>query len=347
MATAFGLVALALIVWLRHRKSSLFGAFLLFFALLTALAPVTSELTGFALLPQPNRFHVEMELAVLPAFLYLVRSRLRNSFVCGAILVFSAVQLVRFRDYAALSLLPLDIATTSEYKIANWFDRNMPNERVFAPGSVAIWMNLFTDTPQMGGCCDQGVDNFEKRIALHTIFTGQNAGSTDAEMSILWLKAYGVQAVAVSGPRSTEAFKAFANPRKFDGVLTEMWRDADDVIYRVPQRSSSLAHAMEPGSIVTRAPIHGLDVAPIRAYVAALDDPQLDALQFQWTSRHSAAIAGNVGPGQVISVQVSYEPRWRAMVNGKAQSTRADALGLLVIEPECNGRCTVDLQFVR
>ena len=73
-------------------------------------------------------------------------------------------------------------------------------------------------------------------------------------MAVLWLKAFGVDAVAVSGPRSREFFKPFRNPRKFDGLLPELWRDGDDVIYRVPRRSTSLAHVVRPADLAPRRP---------------------------------------------------------------------------------------------
>jgi len=138
-----------------------------------------------------------MEIALVALACYLLRGVTRP-WMFAALILFSTVQIWRFRQYASSSLEPLDIQTTSEYKVADWFDRHMPGERVFVPGSDAIWMNVFTDTPQISGCCDQGVSNLQSHIALYTIYTGQNAGARDSEISILWLKAFGAHAVAVS-----------------------------------------------------------------------------------------------------------------------------------------------------
>jgi hypothetical protein len=221
----------------------------------------------------------------------------------------------------------------------------MAGRRVFAPGSVSVWMNTFVDTPQMVGCCDQSVPSIEQRIAFYTIYQGTNAGSRDAEISILWLKAYGAGAIGVSGPESTEFFKPFANPRKFDGVLPELWRSHGDVVYGVPRRSSSLAHVIEPEQEVRRAPIHGLDVEPLRPYVAALDDPRLPEAEMRWRNAHEIRISTHATPRELISVQTSYAPGWRASANGSPAPVRSDALGLLVIEPHCDGACVVDLAY--
>jgi len=114
----------------------------------------------------------------------------------------------------------------------------MNGARVFAPGNVSLWMNLFTDVPQMAGCCDQSVPDFEDRIADYTIYSGQNAGARDAEYSVLWLTLYGADAVGVTGPKSSEPIKPFRNPEKFSGVLPELWRDGDNRVYRVPRKAA-------------------------------------------------------------------------------------------------------------
>src|ERR1035438_3455800 len=40
-----------------------------------------------------------------------------------------------------------------------------------------------------------------------------------------------------------------------------------------------------------------------------------------------------------------HNPAWRAQANGISCKTRRDALGLIVLEPECNGRCAIDLFY--
>jgi hypothetical protein len=47
----------------------------------------------------------------------------------------------------------------------------------------------------------------------------------------------------------------------------------------------------------------------------------------------------------VISVQVSYHPGWHAKVNGQARQIEADGLGLMLIRPQCNGPCDVELDY--
>jgi hypothetical protein len=46
-----------------------------------------------------------------------------------------------------------------------------------------------------------------------------------------------------------------------------------------------------------------------------------------------------------VSVQVSWDAGWRASVNGVAFPTGKDALGFLVLEPDCAGKCAIDLVY--
>jgi uncharacterized membrane protein YfhO len=58
-----------------------------------------------------------------------------------------------------------------------------------------------------------------------------------------------------------------------------------------------------------------------------------------------AEIHATVERGQVVAVQVTYDPGWEAYANGKRQPIRGDAIDLMVIEPDCRGPCEVSLRY--
>src|SRR5581483_4010897 len=298
--------------------------------------------TTIAIVPQPERFQLEMELGICLA-LGFATARVR--YAVPVVAVFSLAALIANMHFASRLIQPIDVRNTIEYKEAQWLDKNMQGHRVFAPGSVSFWMNILTDTPQLGGCCDQGVPNFRQRVALYTLYSGQNLGTQDGEISTLWLQAYGVHALGVSGAGSREWYKPFANPAKFEGLLPVLWRDGGDVIYKVPQGSDSLAHVIAPSQAISRAPIDGADVAPLRPYVAALNDANLPAASMRWTSGHSAQISATFRPADLLSVQVSYDGGWHALVAGSERKIESDALGMMVIHPECTGACTLEMNY--
>ena len=312
------------------------------FALLLTFFSGVIFLPAFALkiaiLPQPERFQLEFEMGVCLAIAFLISKLGRAPAAVLALLCL--VSIVYNRRHADELIQAIDIGKTAEYKEAIWFDQHMGGRRVFAPGSVSFWMNIFTDTPQMAGCCDQGVSHWQQKVAHYILYAG-----TDAEVSLLWLQAFGVHAAGMSGPGAGEWYKPFANPDKFDGALRELWREGGDVIYEVPQRSASLAHVVRPEQVVTRGPIHGLDVAPLRPFVAALNDPQAPLATMEWKSRSRAVITAGLRAGDLISAQISYHPGWRAIVNGARRKIESDAIGFQVIHPECVGACVIDLIY--
>jgi hypothetical protein len=301
--------------------------------------------------PQPHRFQLELEMAFIPlcllpfhAWWHIWTNRVRIPLLV-ALALFCVFQVREYRQGMDFLTRPVKMENTVEYRATKWLERNAPGERVFAPGSVSVWMNVLGDTPQMVGCCDQSIPSLSHRLAFTTIYDGHLAGSHDAEVSILWLKAYGASVVGVPGPASKEFFKSFQNPRKFEGILPVLWREDDTTLYRVPARSNSLAHVIRRESEVRRQPSRGWDVDPLRPYVAALDDASLPLVEMQWVNAHQARIGATLAADQIVSVQVSYAPGWHATANGAPVPLHGDALGLLIAEPACHGSCAIDLVY--
>lgn len=324
--------------------------FAIFFAFLMSLITLADGWWRIGIVPMAIRYHLEMEmaLAMLAAFAACALFRDRPRWIVAAAilaLMLALVQPIRLqRRWARFLLRPIDISQTVEWRTAQWLSQNWTGERVFLPGSVSFWLNAFSDTPQLWGF-DQGITNPNIRVADFAILTGEWAGVHNAEVSVLWLKALGVQAVGVSGPASTEIYKPFVSPKKFEGVLEPMWRDGDNVLYRVGSPRASLGRVVPRSALVARAPVNGLDVDPLRPYVAALDDPGMPRAEFHWSSAHSAAIAANLDAGQVVSVQMSWHEGWHANVNGRPAPVQHDAIGLMYVDPQVAGPCTIEMVY--
>jgi len=324
-----------------------------FSALLTLMSGVViiAASHGKYLFPQPHRFHLLFELAVtiLAVFaLWPAASRLPRFWrraAAGAICLLSFLQIWNYRVYARQLIHPVSIYQTVEYRIAAWLDRSGPYARVFVPGSISLWLNVFTDTPQLAGCCDQSPPNFASLVAMYTIYTDQNAGDLAAYYSLIWLKAFGVQAIAMDGPASSEAYHPYAHPRKFSGVLAPLWSQDGNEILAIPHRSGGLAHVIPEASLVRRAPVHGLDVAPLLPYIAALDDPAMPPASITWRTQHDATIQARLGKGELVSVQVTYTKGWHATVNREEREVIRDGIGLLAIRPRCEGDCLIRLTY--
>jgi hypothetical protein len=307
---------------------------------------------NIAALPQPHRYSLELELAICLAAVFTLRGVVIRFPIPlkAAVLVLVALavvhQTLHYRRYARGVTASIDITKTIEYQTAQWLGANLGDLRAFVSSGAGLWLNAFVDTPQMNSGHTQFNPNFAvEEGATYAIYSGENAGARDAEVSILWLKAFGCHAIYVPGPNSRIATKPFVHPGKFQGVLPVLWHAEDDTIYAVPQRTKSLGHVVPEAAIVQRQPIHGLDTDEVARYVAALDDPALPGDVMTWPDPNRGHIDTILHPGQVLSIQSTYDKGWIATANGKPADVTRDGIGLTVVHPACDGPCSIEFVF--
>ncbi|HEY6343738.1 MAG TPA: hypothetical protein VIY49_19770 [Bryobacteraceae bacterium] len=325
------------------RFSSLFASALVLIVGLAAVA-------GVPALPQPHRYSLEMEMAlcILAAFAFrpfiLRLPWWAKAALLALALVAAGRQTIHDRRYARVLTQAIDVTQTPDYQAAKWLGVNLGGLRAFVGGDPGLWLNAFVDTPQM----NSGHQPFDENEpvdseAVYVIYSDDNAGARAAEISLAWMKAFGCHAVLVAPSRIFG--QVFKHPHKFDGILPVLWKQGDDVIYGIPQRTRSLAHVVPESAIVLRRPVNGLDVEEIERYVGALDDPSLPDSEMEWASPDRGRLRAIVHPGQVISIQTTYDPGWIALANGKPARVAPDGLGMSVIHPDCDGACSIDFVF--
>jgi hypothetical protein len=321
----------------------------LYFAAL-AWVVVAGERWDVRIFPLPSRFHLAMEIPMALMGALAVQQLLhrfpdyRRCCALGLAL-FCGAQMYHFRAHSHLMVRPLDITRTVEYQEATWFDGNMHGERVLVPGTIQFWMNAFTETPQMTGCCLQSLLNPQDEIAAFVSYAGYQNDAESADYSLLWMKAFAVHAVSIGGPQSREAYKDFKFPYRFRGRLEQLWSSGDDFIYRVPERVDGLARVIRPSDMVKDPPASGIDVLELRPFVAALDDVSLPKANWKWNNVNSATITAGTRPEHVISVALNYHAGWSASVRGRPVPLHPDGIGFIVIEPHCAGPCTVEMKW--
>ena len=337
-AACFGAVLVALWAASRRLSDPLFSFAILFSACFGGIAAL--GFAGVNLMPQPQRYHLELEpgLCLMAAFL-LVRMRPSSWVLVIAVPLLAWIAIQDYR-FARNLIHPVDIAQSAPYREARWIATNLPGQRVMVAGEGQWLFNLFSDNPQFGAGHEPTVPNWIQRVAFFTITTGQNAGTQDGAISILWLKAFGCGAIIVPGRESKDHYHAIANPDKFDGLLPLVWRESGDSIYQIPLQSASLAHVIPRSALVTRQPAHGLDVNQVRTYVEALEPASI-----AWENPDHARIAARMDSSKILSVQVTYDPGWEAHVGDRKVKTSTDKLGFIVVDPGCAGDCPVDLEF--
>ena len=64
-----------------------------------------------------------------------------------------------------------------------------------------------------------------------------------------------------------------------------------------------------------------------------------------WPDPNHGHIDTTLHPGQVLSIQSTYDKGWIATANGKPAPVTRDAIGLSVVHPDCDGACSIDFVF--
>jgi len=230
MARNLGVVAVlaaGVVVAIRWLTSSLVVRFSAIFSFLMAALVLPAYWWKVSIVPQPARYQLEMELGLTMLVIFGIRpfvDRMPVRWRAGmavAALILAVIPAKSDRRFARYLISPVKIAETIEYKTAVWLDQNLPGRRVFASGSTQFWLNAFADNPEVTGGFDNGVVNQVTRTASYIVRSDEPV-DRDGKISVLWLKAMGVQAVVVGGADTRQAYRDDQNPGKFEGVLRKL-----------------------------------------------------------------------------------------------------------------------------
>ncbi len=313
------------------------------------------------LLPQPNRYLPEMDMgtALLVSWLAVL---LIEKVLVGKIawlkgfLYVLVIILILYLPYRYISRTwdltspHRDITQTSEYQVASWLKKNTQGERIYASGSTAFWLNTFTNIPQIRGGND-GVANPWMLHAIYQINTGENAPKgEEGEVAVDWLRVLNVSFAVVNLPHSREIFHDFKNPERFSQVrgVEEMTDLRGDVIYKIPLRQSSLAQVVEREDFENLPTLkNAVDVEGLTRYVDYVDQEAGQEAVFNWVGVGKAKIRAKLDEKKGIALQVSYDPGWRAYLNGKKIPVKNDVIGFMFLNPKKEGEVEINLVYGR
>lgn len=297
---------------------------------MTAAIPALFAYWGIVVLQQPGRYKAELEVALALAGAFAIeritrgmggKARMALAMV-GVVL--AGRQLVEQRRFSKRSIVASDPASTFEYRTAKWIDANLKGQLVFLPGSLAQWLPAFSSERQFGGgSYPTALNPVQQRISQGLIY------ETDLQRALLWLRAFGVDAVAVAGPGSGEFWKPYSRDI-YGGALPLLFNEQHTPIYRVPRRNASQAHVVAASVLPVTAPKSLEDTAGIVLYVDAVE---AHGASIEWRLPHRAEIRTVIGAGQVISVHMNWHRRWRAACGGVPAEVEPDGLGQVVIRP--------------
>ncbi len=331
---------LILLAWgMRRAKWPAGARFAVLFLAGTAAIVLPAYGFGLALVPQPLRYQLELDMAVWMTLAICIPLSRRAAMAATLIGVAIAIPLFFHQRRIARGMeRPIAIESTVEYQVSRWLGTHMPGRRVFAPGTTGFWMNAFSDTPMLTGGFDNGMRNVFLRDVIYQIYYGDQLST-----ALDWLKAYGCDAVIGGAPGSREVYHPYNHPEKLYG-LPELWRQGEDVIYAVPGTTRSLGHVVRASELPPITP-PAYDTRSLSPYLAAINDNSRPQAALRWRDPGDVSISGSFRPDSLLSVQITFDKGWHANVQGQPRRVWGDKLGQMVVDPQCNGPCTVELNW--
>lgn len=270
----------------------------------------------------------------------------RRAWVLGAFLVLLSVNLVFLLPLSLNETAPsVFISNVPEVRIANWLAMHVTDESVFATGSVAFWLNVFSNVRQLRGGSDQGATNTWWADVSYQILTGADPGT-----SVLWAQAWNIKYIVVTYPNASNGNLDYTYPHKFDNLLPLRYYFEGQGIYEIPLTRSALVQTISAESAESLTPItNALDIRDLAAYdyltqvnpnsnaTATYTYPNPDLME--------VSVRGATFDTAIL-VKVTFDSRWAAEVNGGRVEVSRIGPDLMLVSPRTDGdyHLTLSLQ---
>ncbi len=234
-----------------------------------------------------------------------------------------------------------DFAHRVEYKTETWLYEHFPEQRAFVTGTIRFWYNSWHDGQEADGAAQQGILNPLLPGAQWIVMHGN-----DPKVIQWWLQALGVDILVVPGKSSQEPYQDFADPALYEQLPLLRDDGEGNRYYRVPRRATGIVRVVDRARMeaVPAIRIDGL-TTQVRAYAEAVESgPSGDPAQSRWKGSDALDVAAQVGPGEALLVQETFDPGWRAYENGQARPIQKDAAGHMMI-PLAPGSHRIQMVF--
>jgi hypothetical protein len=299
---------------------------------LYGLNVVGNQYIDFRIIGEPRRLVPELDLVILTAAaLALTWIFRRGGWARALAVVLALACFVPAKGYVrrAWQVLPPrdDHRRRIEYRLTEWIHANLPGVRCLATGSLRFWYNAWRDLPQLGGGSEQGLLNRWAQDA----YVSPTGADDSPQQSIAWMQAMGVGALIVHDKTSQEIYKDWVNPAKFDGVLEKIYDSGEgDRIFLVPRRYHAPARVVDGAAL--RA-VRDIDGTTLRRYADLVERGPETAPAFEAIGTDAMRVRARLGPGELLVVQQTYDPAWRAYEGARKVAVTKDAMNFLVLDP--------------
>ncbi len=335
------------------RRRSPETRFMVSFLFLILSAPGAWFWFQLVMVPQPKRYHLEVELAValvIAAGLgraFELRPKVQTLVAILAITLLPIGFAVN-RQFSHQLLISPEFTLSENYAVLEWVRNHIPpDSRVMAGGELGFALNLFVSNPQISSGHEPSSPNSVQPMAIYTIYSGENAGSRDAEISVSWLRALGAtHLIMQKRPACPACIQPFRNPVKFEGVLEKVYENSIWRIYATGAKGYSDIRIAAQASMVPKRPLHGLDVDSLRVLIDSIDSDR-SRMNIQRLSPGHLRIKGTFHDKEVVQFVTTYSSGWRATLAGTGQTLpmQRDGLDLMYFVPPAGVPCEIALTY--
>jgi len=322
-------------------------------------------LFDLVLAPQPIRYAPELDLSVallvgvVAAGVVELVTKLRpnssNSFSYIAKTGMTALVVAVLIFNSTTALLPIStqvaihatsIADVPEYRIAEWLSAHVADERVYATGTPAFWLNVFSNVQQIRGGAEGVATNSWWASAAYQINEGSNP-----RLSIMWAEVWNVKYIVVTFPNASTAYHDYVYPEKFNGILPLRYYYRGFGVYEVPLPELALVQAVSAQSARSLRPIsNASDVNALSDYMAlvAAIVPATRVSYTRPTPDELSISVSNALTDTAILVKMTYDPSWQARLENR-DPVPLSQIGpdFIAAYPKKSGNYRLDLRFNR
>jgi hypothetical protein len=155
----------------------------------------------------------------------------------------------------------------------------------------------------------------------------------------------GVDAVYIAGPKSEEPYKDGLNHERFLTLPVLFDDGKGNTIYGSQRRYAQRARVVDTAKLAAIKPAKtNDDLDCLRPYVDAVENGPDSQATIDRPSTDLMQLHAKFDAGQSLLVQETWDPVWRASIDGKPFPIRTDVMGFMVVDPPA-GEHTVRLEF--
>jgi len=220
-----------------------------------------------------------------------------------------------------------NIKDTGVYKVAEYIKGQEEGDRVLAEGNSSLWLNVFSNSPQVTGFSELGDSHRFDDIGAKEVFKGENKDEV-----LAWLSAFNATYLVVDKGRS----------QRFEEYLEKDVEIDNWAIFKVPLKNDSLVKLVDTEKIDQFSYDANNSEESIKNYQSIIEeDPAF--FTSDWPQNNQLEIEADLTENQGIIIQISYDKGFSALADGKFLKVEEGPLNFVYLKPGKTGSTKINL----